>query len=41
MGSKYVHARPFFWVDHVVDVTAALFVGLDDGCLGVDEGKGV
>ena len=43
-GSKFVHARPVFWfedfwVDHVVDVFAALFVGLNDDCFGIDEGK--
>ena len=43
-GIKFVYARPVFWVedfwvDHVVDVFAALSVGLNDDCLGVDEGK--
>ena len=43
-GSKFVHARPVFgvegfWIDHVVDVIAGLFVGFNDGCLGFDEGK--
>ena len=43
-GSKFVHARPVFGVegfrvDHIVDVFAAIFVRLNDGCLGVDEGK--